>query len=220
MKRYLVCLMLLSSSPLFAVAVEDFRGWGDFGIKGTMDIDNAAVPWKLALETRLHDDLGTLGQTVVTGGVGYSLGGIIDFSVGFDWMHTAGVGGGPDRDEYRPWQSVGGNIVTGGAGFTIRTKLEERIESGTVTLRLRHLFEAQWPIIFTPPTAIFIANEIFFHLNGTSVFEGGLDQNRFTLGVKHPFAGPFQGTIGYMNQAFPNEMNHVIVLKLRWVFGA
>lgn len=217
MKRFVI-FCLFTSSAAFGVP-EDFRNWTHLGVRGVLDVNNASVPWRVGVEGRFHDNWGRLGQSVVETGIGYSLGGIIDFSVGFDWMRTPGTGATLDRDEYRPWQAIGGNIVTGGAGFMVRTKLEERIENGDLTFRFRQMFQIQWPVLFTPPTAVFMSNEIFFHFNSSSAFAAGLDQNRFMLGIKHPFAGPVQGTLAYMNQAFPNEMNHIVFLQVDFILG-
>lgn len=181
------------------------------------------------VQLRSSDDLHSLRNLLIRGGVGYSLTEQLEIATGYAYVSTS-THGRPDLAEHRGWQQVVGRQRIGQTQLAGRMRLEQRfIEtagSGDVYAdRLRLMVRQQRSLAADhrgsspSPAYLVLQNELFLNLSGRGNLNGqSFDQNRAYIGAGYRLSTGIDVEVGYLNQFVAGRQrdtyNHVIQLSL------
>ena len=198
-----------------STTVTDERVWFVLGLQSRTDRPG---PWRWAVENilRTRDGVNVIDVAGIRPIVNY----VID-------KHST-VGGGyafvvnsPETialHEHRVFQQYifTSKIATG--TLTVRERLEERFieKNSGMAGRLRSQVRYSLPIKPGSKFSLIGYDELFVHLNDTTVTRQGVDQNRIFGGFGQVINPMFRYEVGYLNQYYPGHnivpprMNHVL----------
>jgi hypothetical protein len=203
--------MLGLAKPAHAQTVTDERVWLSLSLQGR----HGDGPWRWSFDSglRTRGGAGTLDLLLARAGVGRDLSPLASL-----WAGYATSGSVPDAGgvtvEQRVFQQFLWAARRGALSASLRTRLEQRFTEGNsgVAVRLRQQLRLAHPI-GASRFSLVGWDELFVHLNDTSRFPRGVDQNRAFVGVSHP-AGSTRVEVGYLNQMIvagtPDRMNHIV----------
>jgi hypothetical protein len=198
-----------------ADTLTDERLWTTFVLQRRAD---APGPWRWSLETivRTRDGVQTIDNAALRP--------IVNFNVD---KHST-IGGGYAYVVYSPatialaehrwFQQYIWNSKIAGGSLQVRERLEERFLEGNSGMagRLRNLVRYSHAIKTGSRFSAIGYDELFLHLNDTTVTRQGVDQNRIFGGIGEALSKRYRYEVGYLNQYLPghdvvrDRMNHVL----------
>lgn len=206
-----VLLGIANRAPAHAQSVTDERVWLSVSLQ-----DRAGGrPWRWSFDAglRTREGAGTLDTLLARAGIGRDLSPLASL-----WAGYATSGSFPDEGgvtvEQRIFEQFLWTARRGGLSASLRTRFEQRFAEGNsgLALRLRQQVRLAHPL-GASRFSIVGWDEVFVHLNDTSRFPRGVDQNRAFVGVSHP-AGSSRIEVGYLNQMIvagtPDRVNHIV----------
>jgi hypothetical protein len=219
----LVCV--LGAGPLSNVraassVAQDFRLWSPVYL--FVPLSKSFIGY-MEVNPRFGGDVSELNQLLLRPAIGYKLTDHLSIWQGYAW-----IGNYQPRfaDEHRVFQQLVYSRKFPSVKILSRSRLEERIidNADGTAVRVRTLLRADFPLPDLPDWAIVVFDEVFVNLNTVGRGpEGGLDQNRFFLGLNRRFTEQVNMDLGYQMQAqnnsrsgMINQINHVILLQM-WI---
>ena len=114
----------------------------------------------------------------------------------------------------------------GGTSLSYRARLEARFieDNNAPAARLRNQVRVSRPIRDGSRVSLVASDELFLHLNSTTRYARGIDQNRAFAGVAIGVGSGGRIEAGYLNQFSPghrgaaDRMNHILSTALNWSF--
>jgi hypothetical protein len=207
--------LLAAAAPSSAQVQTDERLWTSINVQ---ERSGTASAWRWAIDgfMRTRDGVGTMDSMAAR------------FLIGFDITPQSSVWGGYSAGPSFP--ASGGTIIeqrlaqqflwsgrAAGWALSLRSRMEQRFIEGNsgTQVRVRQQIRFSRPIAPGSRLAIVGSEEIFFHVNETSRFDRGLDQNRAFAGLSRVLNGHVRVEAGYLNQyshsrTGPNRMNHIL----------
>ncbi len=221
----LCCLLGLSglASNAGAQTVTDERVWFTLTLQSRTDRPS---PWQWSVENilRTRDGVSTIDTAAFRP--------ILNFRLD---RHST-VGGGYTYAEYSPatigliehraFQHYVWTSQLAGGTLNVRERLEERFIDGNsgMAARLRSVVRYGHPIAKGSKISLVGYDELFLHLNTTTLTRQGVDQNRAFAGVSDTLNRTTRFEVGYLNQFAPghgvvkDRMNHVLAGTLAFSF--
>jgi len=195
--------------------VTDERVWLVVALQSRADRPG---PWRWSFENILRSRDGV--QTIDVAGVRPIVNYTIDrhSTVGGGYAYVVNSPESLDVVEHRVFQQYIWTNKFGAGTFTARVRLEERfLEANSgVAVRLRQQYRFSHPIKRGSPFSLIGYDELFIHLNETTRYPQGVDQNRIFGGVGQTINRMLRYEVGYLNQYAPSHgnaaarMNHVL----------
>jgi len=194
--------------------VTDERLWINVALQSRTDRPS---PWRWSFENivRTRDQASTIDIAGVRPIVSYVFDKHSSVGGGYAWLEyspaTIGV-----REQRLVEQYIWTGPLSGGT-LSIRSRVEQRFIDGNsgVAARLREQARFSHPVSKGSRLAIVAYDELFVHLNTTTVTRRGIDQNRAFGGIAYALSRSARFEVGYVNQFAPgrgarNRMNHVL----------
>ena len=222
-----IALILVSVSshlsPATAQVVTDGRLWTNLSIQERQGTDS---PWRWSGEfvLRTRDGVDDLDVLVLRGLLGYDLTSRSSTWMGFAVVPSFPVGGGTLVEkrlfEQYLWSghSLGGSVA-------LRTRLEQRWAETNNGLAWRVRQQVRYVRPFSPGSPYsFVATEEFIaHLNDTTRYDRGFDQNRAFGGISRTVNAKMRFEAGYLNQyqdslMGPDRLNHILSITTAITF--
>jgi hypothetical protein len=195
--------------------VTDARAWFIATATGRLA---KASRWRWSADgiVRSRDGVSTLDVTSVRPTLLYDVTTHSSIGGGYVFVSNYPVTGGR-TSEHRVFGIVSWTGAAAGGSLTLRTRLEDRlIEANSGALwRARPMARFSHPLRPNSRLAWVSYDELSLHLNTTTRFPRGVDQNRAFAGLSTTWSPRFRTEIGYLNQFVPghgaaNKMNHVV----------
>jgi len=231
--RCLIFLLLIvaacvpQSSTALGQTIEDEGWWTAVFSQGDIAFaPNTPSRWRWWFDghARFQDNSDGFDVSIVRPGIGYKLTDHTTAWVGYGWIHTDPIGGGPEFDENRFWQQLTWSRQYGDFRIGLRPRFEQRLlTTGDDTgLRFRQFASARAAISADKRLTMVLWDEVFIHLNDTDFGTWtGFNQNRafFGFGWKPcPEETKSRIEIGYLNQFIESRsgrdrMNHLLAVN-------
>lgn len=216
-----ISLLLVTAASRHAAAAEqDGQAWFLTTARGPINGN-----WKLYLEAQPRIGGDGMRQLILRPAVGYQVTKHWSLWQGYGWTPSFD----PFNDEQRIFQQ---SVVETPLGelpvsLTNRTRLEERwIEGvGGVSVRLRHMLRAVYPLDAAGKWALAAYDEPFVTLNDTNKGPAaGFGQNRAFFGINRALTAGVRIEVGYLNQFIdspsgqPNVVSHNALVWLDYAW--
>lgn len=215
------------SSAVRAQTIHDEGWWTAVFSQGDISCDsNLPSRWRWWFDghARFQDDSDGFDVSIVRPGIGYKLTDSTTAWMGYGWIHTDPIGGGPTFEENRIWQQLTWSHQMGDFRIGLRPRFEQRfLTTGEDTgLRFRQFAAARAPISVDKRLTMVLWDEVFIHLNDTDFgTRAGFNQNRVFFGFgwnRCPEQTKSRVEIGYLNQfidrgSLPDRMNHLLAVN-------
>lgn len=177
----------------------------------------AKARWYLEAQPRFSFTKAAAERLVLRAAAGVQLTDAVSLWASFVWTHgfaSAAV------NEQRPTQQLLVEHRFGALTLANRTRLEERFFEALPMPAYRVRHQARLTFRLTPSLALFVADELFVHLNG--VLGGpraGFEQHRATIGLNARL-GALSLELAYLNlfvdrpSGSPDRMSHDLILSI------
>jgi len=219
----LLALLLVPRASASAQTVNDGRVWTGVALQ---ERPGTHSPWRWAVDVpvRTRDGVDAVDLTGVRPAVGYDLSARASIWAGYAIVGSFPASGGVVV-EHRVFQQFLWVGAIRDTVLSLRTRLEQRSieDNSSLSWRTRQQIRISRPIWNGSRVSFVTWDEVFFHLNTTSRYGRGLDQNRFFAGIGRPLSRKVRLEAGYANQFTrsrrgPNRMNHVLSASLGAAF--
>jgi hypothetical protein len=218
-------LLSLSShlSPAAAQVITDGRLWTNLGVQERQGTDS---PWRWAGEfvLRTRDGVDELDVVVGRGMLGYDLTVRSSAWTGFAVVPSFPATGGTLIEKRLFEQYLWSGHGLGGS-LAFRTRLEQRWAEGNSGLawRVRQQMRYVRPISPGSHYSLVATEEIIAHVNDTTRYDRGFDQNRVFGGISRTVNAKVRFEAGYLNHyqhslAGPNRLNHILSVTTAMTF--
>ena len=202
-------------APAAAQVITDERLWTNVNVQERSGTES---PWRWAGDVvlRTREGVDDLDNLVFRGSIGYDLTDRSSAWAGFAVVPSFPASGGTivEKRLFTQYSWSGPGL---GGSVALRSRLEQRWTEGNSGLawRVRQQVRYSRPMAPKSRFAWVGTDEIIFHLNETSRYDRGLDQNRAFGGISRTINPNVRVEIGYLNQyshsvTGPNRMNHVL----------
>lgn len=193
----------------------DLQQWSALILQGPMSSD---FRFYFEFQSRFANDLTRLDRAIVRPALGYALSSKVSLWAGYAWTPQFNP---RLSDEQRVWEQAIYEVKMGAFTLINRFRLEERFIEGTeaISWRYRHQIRMLVPFSQDEQWRAVGSDEFFVNLNSvTAGPAGGVDQNRFFLGINKKINPQIQleggYLLGWINRPAPQEdrLNHVILM--------
>jgi hypothetical protein len=212
-----VCLLTLAvRAEAQTDTVTDERVWFTFSLQGP--IGARSSPWRLAIESFVRSRNGVDNLDSASGRpiLSFNIGTHSSVGGGYALASTFPVTGGATI-EHRWFEQYVWTGSLGGGSLSARTRIEQRFIEGNsgVAHRFREVVRYTHPIRTGSKTYLAGYEELFVHMNSTTRFRSGVEQNRAYAGAGRTLTPRFRIEVGYLNQFIPgrnvpDRMNHIL----------
>jgi hypothetical protein len=219
----LACALFAAAAPAAGQLITDQRVWTALSLQGRAA---EASPWRWSIDSQLRTRDGVRAVDVFT----------LRFGIGRDLTDRSNLGAGYGNTttfpivgelitEHRAFQQYLWIGRTDEATIALRTRFEERFIEGNsgVAYRVRQQVRYSRPFAARPRFTLVLWDEFHVHLNGTSRFGRGVDQNRAFGGLGRAFTTRVRLEAGYLNQYSnsrlgSDRMNHILYVGVNETF--
>ena len=222
-----MALMLVSVSshlsPATAQVVTDGRLWTNLSIQERQGTDS---PWRWSGEfvLRTRDGVDDLDVLVGRGLLGYDLTTRSSAWMGFAVVPSFPVVGGTLWEKRLFEQYLWSGRGLGGS-LALRTRLEQRWAEANDGLAWRVRQQVRYVRPFSPGShySLVATEEFIAHVNDTSRYDRGFDQNRAFGGISRTVNAKVRVEAGYLNQyqhslVGPDRLNHILSITTAIAF--
>ena len=211
-----VCFLLTWAADARAQAIIDERVWFSASF---LETGSASSPWRWALElfVRSREGVSEIDSAAVRPIVLYALTSHSLIGGGYAIGPQFPVSGGTLIEQRVFGQYVWTGAIAGGT-LTFRTRMESRfIESNSGALgRFRQQVRFSHVVRKGSKLSLVAYDELLVHLNDTTRYARGVDQNRAFGGMSAAATPSTRVELGYLNQFLPghrgasDRMNHIL----------
>ena len=210
-------------SPAAAQVITDGRLWTNLSVQERQGTDS---PWRWSGEfvLRTRDGVDDLDVLVLRGLLGYDVTPRSSAWMGFAVVPSFPVAGGTLWEKRLFEQYVWSGRSLGGS-LALRTRLEQRWAETNSGLAWRIRQQVRYVRPFSPGShySLVATEEFIAHLNDTSRYDRGFDQNRAFGGISRSINAKMRLEAGYLNQyqhslMGPDRLNHILSITTAMVF--
>jgi hypothetical protein len=226
-RRSALSLLLLllpgTAAPAAAQTITDGRAWLTVTVQGRPGPES---PWRWSLDAiaRSREGVGELDVTTVRPMLIYAASTRTSVGGGYALVSSYRTSGGV-ATEHRVFGLIGWTAPAAGGTLSMRVRFEDRmIESNSgMVWRLRPQARFSHPIRPGSRVALVGSDELSVHLNTTTRYPRGIDQNRGFAGLSTAWSPHLRTEIGYLNQFLPghgaaSRMNHIVSTTITAAF--
>ena len=210
-------------SPAAAQVITDGRLWTNLSIQERQGTDS---PWRWSGEfvLRTRDGVDDLDVIVGRGLLGYDLTSRSSAWMGFAVVPSFPVLGGTLWEKRLFEQYLWSGRGLGGS-LALRTRLEQRWAEANDGLTWRVRQQVRYVRPFSPGShySLVATEEFIAHLNDTTRYDRGFDQNRAFGGISRTVNAKMRFEAGYLNQyqhslTGPDRLNHILSITTAIAF--
>ena len=210
-------------SPAAAQVITDGRLWTNLSVQERQGTDS---PWRWSGEfvLRTRDGVDDLDVLVLRGLLGFHLTSRSSSWMGFAVIPSFPVAGGTLWEKRLFEQYLWSGRGLGGS-LALRTRLEQRWAETNSGLAWRVRQQVRYVRPFSPGShySLVATEEFIAHLNDTSRYDRGFDQNRAFGGISRTVNAKVRFEAGYLNQyqhslTGPGRLNHILSITTAIAF--
>ena len=213
----ILCLVtFLAWQPFAQAASQDLQLWTPVTLEAPVP-RLAKLRLTLELQPRFVDNVGSFALLRVRPSATWQVNDHWSLTAGYLWSPIFPATG-PVEFENRIWQQTQLNHHLKRLHLTHQLRLEQRFVDDATSVRGRYLLRVVGPIRQTPWRWVG-SNEVLVNLNNTATLPAGLNQNRVFVGLRRVLGQGRFAEGGYLLQwvnSPPQQLNHVLVLRLQW----